>query len=36
MKTIKREVMTCQEARRLLWWDIKEWLANYNTAIENS
>ena len=29
------QVETEEQPKRLLWWDIKEWLANYNTAIEN-
>jgi hypothetical protein len=29
------QVETEEQAKRLLWWDIKEWLGNYNTAIQN-
>ncbi len=29
------QVETEEQSKRLLWWDIKEWLANYNTAVEN-
>jgi hypothetical protein len=26
---------TEEQARRAQWWDIKEWLGNYNTAIKH-
>jgi hypothetical protein len=24
-----------EQAKRTAWWNIKEWLANYNTAVKN-
>ena len=29
------QVETDEQTKRQMWWDIKEWLGNYNTAIEN-
>ena len=26
---------TEEQAKRTQWWDIKEWLGNYNTAVKN-
>jgi len=29
------QVESNEQEKRLLWWDVKEWLANHNTAVAN-